>query len=25
VESVQVRVYEGTSTQPRATHLVTLG
>jgi hypothetical protein len=25
VESVQVRVYEGSSTQPRATHLVTLG
>jgi hypothetical protein len=25
VESVQVRVYEGGSTQPRATHLVTLG
>jgi len=25
VESVQVRVYEGASTQPRATHLVTLG
>jgi uncharacterized membrane-anchored protein YhcB (DUF1043 family) len=25
VENVQVRVYEGTSTQPRATHSVTLG
>jgi hypothetical protein len=25
VESIQVRIYEGGSTQPRTTHLVTLG